>query len=141
MQIEKIDQADFQSLETFLASCGSSLETFRYFSSRPLSIIQNHLTTLLGFDDRQMPVAYGHLDEEDGTVWLGICVSEEYRGKGYGNLMMKALIDAALKLNVKAIALTVDAANPTAARLYEKFGFQLEKKSPEIRWYRLRLSE
>ncbi|MCF7817900.1 MAG: GNAT family N-acetyltransferase [Kiritimatiellales bacterium] len=139
MQIERLDPENLQPLETFLASCSSSLETFRYFSKRPLSVIRNHLATLLGYDENHLPVAYGHLDPEDGKVWLGICVAEAHRGKGYGNLMMQALLDAARQQHVDSISLTVDATNPNAARLYEKFGFRLEKQTPKIHWYNLSL--
>lgn len=129
MQIEQISLPDIQPLKSFLASCGSSLGTFRYFSSRPLSVIENHLVTLLGFDETRQPVAYGHLDKEDETIWLGICVSEENRGKGYGSLMMQALLDIARKQRVGAVSLTVDATNLGAVRLYEKFDFKQARVS------------
>ena len=141
MQIERITVEDLQPLEAFLASCGSSLETFRYFSSRSLSVIQNHLVTLLGFDENRIPVAYGHLDQENEVVWLGICISESNLGEGYGNLMMEALLDAARELNVESIDLTVDAENSNAIRLYEKFGFCSKEKSPKVFRYKLNLSE
>jgi ribosomal protein S18 acetylase RimI-like enzyme len=137
MRIERLDPAVLQPLETFLASCGSSLDSFRYYAKRPLSVVQNHLITLLGFDESHVPVAYGHLDQEDGTVWLGICVSEAYRGNGYGNLMMRSLLKEASRLGVESIALTVDQSNPGAIHLYEKLGFNLEKQTSDIRWYRL----
>ncbi len=141
MQIERIDSSEIQSLEFFLDSCGSALETFRYFSSRPLSVIKTHLATLLGFDERRVPMAYGHLDQEDGVVWLGICVADGHQGKGYGKAMMRALLDAAHSMNLESISLTVDATNPHAARLYEKFGFKRKKQSKNVCWYRLDLSE
>ena len=135
MQIERISTANLQALETFLVSCGSSLETFRYFSSRPLVVLENHLVTLLGFGENHVPVAYGHLDEEDGSVWLGICVSEDSRGKGYGNQMMQVLLDTARELGVQSIRLTVDRSNPDAVHLYEKFGFKLARASETTLWY------
>lgn len=141
MQIERIDPERVQVLESFLASCGSALESFRYFSNRPFFVLKNHLVTLLGFDENRVPVAYGHLDKEEGTVWLGICVSEGNQGRGYGNAMMQALLNEARAQGVESISLTVDATNSNAARLYEKFGFVLKKKASKIRQYRLNLSE
>jgi ribosomal protein S18 acetylase RimI-like enzyme len=135
MKIERINKEDYQLLETFLASCGSSLDTFRYFRSRPLSVIQNHLTTLLAIDEAQVPIAYGHLDPEDGMVWLGICVSDKNQGKGYGNLMMRAIMDEALRLKISEINLTVDKVNLQAAHLYEKYGFKIIKELETIFWY------
>jgi len=140
MQIARIGIGDLDQLAAFLASCGSSLERFRYFSKRPLSVIQNPLTTLLGLDENQVPVAYGHLDPEDGVVWLGICVSDRHRGRGYGRLMMRALLDAARVHQVHAIVLTVDADNLSAIRLYEEFGFALENQTATTRRYRLVVS-
>lgn len=126
-------------LEEFLSSCGSSLETFRYFSKRPLSVIKNHIVTLLGYDDNDIPVAYGHLDEEGGEVWLGICVSEGNQGEGYGRTMMQSLLEFARENKLHSIALSVDEVNSKAAQLYKEFGFQLEKQAEGICWYRLKL--
>jgi len=140
MQVARIGTADLDQWAAFLASCGSSLEHFRYFSKRPLAVIQTHLTTLLGFDANQVPVAYGHLDPEGGVVWLGICVSDRHRGRGYGRLMMRALLEAARMHQVPAIALTVDADNLSAIRLYEEFGFALESQTGTTRRYRLVVS-
>ncbi len=135
MQIEHIDSKKIQPLEFFLASCGSALETFRYFEKRPLSVIQNHLATLLGSDENGTPVVYGHLDKEDGTVWLGICVSKGSQGRGFGNAMMQVLLDVARGQGIESISLTVDATNSNAARLYEKFGFKQTRVSEMTLWY------
>ena len=118
MTITNINTGDYKLLETFISSCGTSLDTFRYFKTRPFSIIQNHLTTLLAINDNGIPVAYGHLDLENGIVWLGICVSETHLGKGYGNFMMQALMDEADRLKLQEINLTVDKNNLNAVRLY-----------------------
>jgi GNAT superfamily N-acetyltransferase len=136
MTIRNIKEEDHKLLETFIASCGSSLNTFRYFNNRPFSIIKNHLSTLLAIDEADIPVAYGHLDREDGIVWLGICVSEKNQGKGYGDIIMKALIEDALRLKISEIYLTVDKVNSLAARLYEKHGFEMIRESEKIFWYR-----
>lgn len=135
MQIEHVDPENLEPLKTFLAACGSSLETFRYFAKRPLSVVQNHLTTLLGFDEYHVPVAYGHLDQEDGKVWLGICVADGQRGKGYGNFMMQELMDVAREMRVQFINLTVGKANSGAIRLYEKYGFKMAEESGTTLWY------
>jgi ribosomal protein S18 acetylase RimI-like enzyme len=135
MTIQRINTDDLDLLEQFLAACGSSLSSFRYFQTRPLSIIQNHLTTLLGINDKNIPVAYGHLDQEGGVIWLGICVSENNQGKGFGNLMMCGLIAEALRLNLPEIHLTVDKTNINAIRLYQKYEFKMIKESDDIFMY------
>lgn len=137
MKVERITAGQADLLKRFLDGCGESLESFRYFSKRPLTIIQNHLVTLLAFDDDGEPVAYGHLDPEGGKVWLGVCVSSRNRGKGYGRRMMQALLDEAARLRIPSICLTVDRDNRTAIRMYEKSGFKRVEESDTILRYRL----
>jgi GNAT superfamily N-acetyltransferase len=139
MQIEIIQLDNIISLEIFLNSCGSSLDTFRYFAKRPLTVITNHLTTLLGFDEHHFPVAYGHLDQENGRVWLGICVAEGHQNKGFGHQMMRKLLQSANKLHLKSIALTVDADNKNAIRMYEHFGFEVKNQTAKTILYGLAL--
>lgn len=136
MKIEKVDSSDLSLLKNFLSTCGLSLARFRYYRTRPLSIIQNHLTTLLDINESNIPMVYGHLDKEDGKVWLGICVSEGNEGKGYGNFMMKALLEEAVKLKTDVIYLTVDKENYNALRLYENFGFKKVRESHTTIWYK-----
>ncbi len=93
------------------------------------------MATLAGFNQDGMPVSYGHLDVEDETVWLGICVTEKEQGKGYGHDMMQELVDEDRQQNVSSVQLTVSNANATAIRLYEKFGFELQRTSGGICWY------
>jgi len=140
MKIEKISKALEKQLEQFLSSCGSSLSTFRYFSSRPVSVVRNHLVSLLVFEG-DLPVAYGHLDPEDGIVWLGICVIEDYVGRGYGFSVMEVLLDEARALHITKINLTVDKGNLGAIRLYKKFGFKRLKESPSAYLYQWESSE
>jgi len=95
---------------------------FRYYQKRDVNkCIEQHTYTVLGMIDGN-PIAYGHLDHEE-KYWLGICVTDEYRGKGYGTGMMKHLVDMAKKKNLPEIYLTVDADNIPAINLYKKFNF------------------
>lgn len=138
MRFETISEEIEPELGRFLASCGTSLESFRYFSSRPLAEVRKHLVSLLAFEE-EVPVAYGHLDSEGDSVWLGICVAESHCGQGYGGLMMEELIRQARLLDISSIRLSVDRINVGAIHLYEKFGFQQESKSDNVLFYRKRL--
>jgi len=109
-------------LKEFISKIGIETKSFRYYNSRPLSVIKNHLATLLFIDDEK-PIAYGHLDREKENIWLGICVLHEFSGKGYGEKMMNELIKIAKKLNILQIVLTVDKDNFVAINLYEKMNF------------------
>jgi ribosomal protein S18 acetylase RimI-like enzyme len=142
-------------LEQFIADAGSSLTSFRYFKKRPLEVIKDHLCTFLLLD-KEKPVAYGHLDVSDEaaissmcgsdekvaptekTIWLGIAVSEKYKGKGLGLIMMNQLITFAKQNKVKQIKLSVDNDNAPAIKLYEKLGFKLTEKKEVFGFYVLK---
>lgn len=70
-------------------------------------------------------VAYGGfwkiIDEADIN---NIAVKKEYRGKGYGKMLMNALIEDAKKQNIKAMTLEVRVTNKSAIALYKKLGFK-----------------
>lgn len=123
MELVNVKSGYIHLLRRFIDQMGIAATTFRYFSKRPVEVVNSHLATFLLIENEQ-PVAYGHLEDEGGCVWLGICVLPDYYGKGYGKLMMRALVDNAKKLNVNTISLTVDKVNEAAIRLYEHFNFQ-----------------
>jgi GNAT superfamily N-acetyltransferase len=127
VQIEPLK--DLEVLRRFLARAGGSLKTFRYFNHRPVTITANHLRTLIGLEG-DLPVSYGHLDREDGVVWLGICVAEPEKGKGYGDLMMDALLEYHGE-----ISLGVDVDNVPAQKLYEKKGFHYVRTDRGLKFY------
>lgn len=115
---------DIREVNLFLERAKKGQKTFRYFKNRPLEIIENQLVTLLGYDN-QTTVSYGHLDKEDGVVWLGICTADSDTGKGHGKNMMEALICRASEMNLNKIRLSVDSSNAPAIKLYKKFRFKL----------------
>jgi len=130
--------SDLGFLGCFCKRAGSSFDTFRYFKTRPLDVIENHRVTLLGFCGGN-PVAYAHLDYEDEKMWLGICVIEGMTGRGYGKIMMVELMAYARTFGVPEVHLSVNKDNIGGRRLYEKFGFELcDKKEPNTLFYRWR---
>ncbi len=140
MKIVKIDESGLGLLRQFIARIGASGASFRYFNSRPPEVVRNHVVTLLALDDAEIPVCYGHLDREDDTVWLGICVAEGYTGQGLGGKMMTALVNAGDEAGISEIKLSVDKDNLTAIRLYEKNGFRFIFGNDKISFY-LRTAE
>ena len=123
-----IDHNNIHLLERFLAVAGESLLSFRYFNKRPLSVIDNHVTTCLLLENGD-PICYGHLDKEEDIVWLGIAAVEGQTGKGLGRKMMTYLVEKGRELDLPFIQLSVDLDNVAAQRLYEKFGFTILKKT------------
>lgn len=60
-----------------------------------------------------------------GTI--GMCVHDEWHGRGIGKVLMGACIELSDKwLNLKRLELEVFTDNAPAIRLYERFGFERE---------------
>lgn len=102
-------------------------KTFRYFDSRDESCFDNHFYHFILNDPD--PVGYGHLDYEDGMMWLGMCVFDSYVGKGYGKSILKTLIDNRKNHNLH---LTVDKNNFKAINLYLSNGFKIYNQTEKI---------
>jgi ribosomal protein S18 acetylase RimI-like enzyme len=116
----RIRSCNASLLLDFLQNAGSSLSSFRYYSTRDVVVVDKHIATYLLFVDGES-VAYGHLDSDGDRVWLGICVKETSIGRGYGYMMMDKLISS----YSGDIFLSVDITNHKAIRIYEQFGFKI----------------
>jgi putative acetyltransferase len=58
---------------------------------------------------------------------IGMCVHDDWQGKGIGTALLQAAIDLADRwLNLSRLELSVYTDNTAAIRLYEKFGFKIE---------------
>ncbi|NNH64899.1 GNAT family N-acetyltransferase [Rhizobium laguerreae] len=58
---------------------------------------------------------------------LGMGVHDDFTGRGFGRILLGAMIDAADDwLDIKRLELTVYTDNDVAIRLYRKFGFEQE---------------
>ncbi len=122
IQFKKIGNQDLKLIETFLSVAGSSLNSFRYFNKRPLTVISNHIATVLLIKDN-VPIGYGHLDKDSESVWLGVAISELMKGRGYGKMLIEYLLKIAKENKVNEVKLSVDRNNKDAIRLYGYFGF------------------
>ncbi|MEY4307911.1 MAG: hypothetical protein RL422_114 [Bacteroidota bacterium] len=140
MRVEVIDK-EFENLNCFLANAGSSLITFRYFSTRDVGVIRNHIYTILLINDNSEPVAYGHLDPEDNKVWLGICVSEKFINQGLGSIIMASLTEKADSVFINELYLQVDIDNVSAVNLYKKFNFEIIENKYEKYFVMKRINE
>ena len=85
----KIDQENKNLIEEFLKTAGKSLDTFRYFKTRDISVVEKHRVTVVA-QKNNVTIGYGHLDEDSGKVWLGIAVAYDQIGKGYGAEILDA---------------------------------------------------
>lgn len=111
----------------FLNGASESIKSFRYFNSRPLSVISNHIKTVIALCDNK-PIGYGHLDKESNTIWFGVAISDNFKGKGIGKKITTYLINYADCSEIIELKLSVDINNVIAINMYKKFGFTIDKK-------------
>ena len=128
LKVVEIREDNRVLVSEFLDTIQNSKKKFRYFDNRELECLENHLVTLV-FKLGNRAVAYGHLDEDGGKVWLGVCVSDQYHGIGLGKRMIGCLLEHAENIDLKEINFSVDKNNKVAYSLYEKMGFILEKEN------------
>jgi GNAT superfamily N-acetyltransferase len=74
--------------------------------------------------DRQLR-GHGFVDEE--TPELGIALTEPYRNRGIGSLLIERISDELVKLGFKRVCLGVDGRNPAVA-LYTRIGFRVHSR-------------
>jgi perosamine synthetase len=98
--------------------------TFRYFQKHDT---KNHVKTLIALDKNNTPVGYGHIDVENDTHWLGVCVLPSAQHMGLGTRIVQELLKN--QLNVK---LSVDKHNTIAQSLYKKFGFMKVAENDDV---------
>lgn len=122
IEAEKVPNA-VDLVRNFYERLNFGRKSFRYFEKRSFSVIANHKSTLLLEVDNSV-IGYGHLDPEGTNVWLGICVSDEAIGQGWGRLLMRELLVTAKNLDINTIMLNVDRDNTSAIRLYRSSGFE-----------------
>ena len=122
IEIDKTKIENIKLLEKFINSMGNSSDSFRYFKSRSISAINNHLCTVLLMYNNE-PIGYGHLDKEEDDIWFGIAIVQDFLGSGNGTIIINYLINKANDFKVPEIKLSVDANNLPAINLYTKHGF------------------
>ena len=65
---------------------------------------------------------------------IGYAISSKYRGKGYGNEILKLLLKETKKLKIKEILLTVEKYNYASKKVIERNGGKLLDETDE-RWF------
>jgi GNAT superfamily N-acetyltransferase len=129
LHIIEIDETNSHYITTLLSNEIPS--TFRYFNSRSIDIIKNHVLTIVLLNDQQMPIGYAHIDHEY-KFWLGICILEGYHGMGLGSKIIEYIFNHNKIKALNEIYLTVDSVNTTAIKLYKKFNFDIIEERDNI---------
>lgn len=122
---KKITVNEIDEIKSILLIAGNSLESFRYYQKRDFDVINNHSITVLLANNDSQNIAYGHIDFDGLTYWLGIMVIESELGNGWGRGMMTFLIDYCDNNEITIVKLTVDKSNYKAINMYKKFEFQI----------------
>ena len=79
--------------------------------------------SVITIDDKV--VAYGGFWKILDEAYINnIAVKKEFRGEGFGKMLMNALIEDAKSQNIKAMTLEVRVTNESAIALYKKLGFK-----------------
>jgi ribosomal protein S18 acetylase RimI-like enzyme len=120
-EIKEINISDSHLLQEFISNNTSNF--FRYFYNRPISVIENHLFTILYIINNK-PIGYAHIDNDNGIYWFGICILTSYHNMGIGKKIMTYIFEKD-EIKNKDIFLTVDKNNEYAILLYKKFGFEI----------------
>jgi ribosomal protein S18 acetylase RimI-like enzyme len=122
--------AGFVLENALVASCGDEVAGVAGFKSRGQPLIQLQLMTMirqLGLFRALLGYLIARLFDEKparGELLMdGIFVSERYRGRGIGNLLLHAICDLAREQGLTQVRLRVVDTNPNARRLYERVGF------------------
>jgi RimJ/RimL family protein N-acetyltransferase len=132
MNIITIDNSNSNLIYEFLKNTSS--EHFRYYNKRkPEDVINNHSYTIISTiekEDNIEYICYGHIDvsiesNNEKKYWLGICVSDNYRNKKYGTVILNKLLEWC-KNNINIIYLSVDIDNSIAINMYLKHGFFID---------------
>lgn len=76
-------------------------------------------------DDKNHPVGYGALHRLGRELFVTECVAKKYRGQGYGQAILKKLIDIAGREKLPLIA-EIRATNKISIALHKKCGFILD---------------
>ncbi|UII20177.1 GNAT family N-acetyltransferase [Fulvivirga ligni] len=85
---------------------------------------------ILVIEDEGKVIGYGTYDRfrpKEGykfTVEHSIYIQLDYRGKGYGKILLQKLIDIAREQGYRSMIAGIDASNLDSCRFHEKFGFQ-----------------
>ncbi len=88
---------------------------------------------------------YGYFEEPGPRLWLDrILIDEHYQGKGYGQLLVHAMIERLTNEypNMDEITLSVYDTNPRAIHVYENadfiFNAELDTKGEKVMVYKIK---
>lgn len=97
---------------------------FTYFQKRdPLKVLEKHCRTIILLVDNQI-AGYYHLDLDSWKTWFGIFIIKEFRGKGFGKLLLKDAQKFAISKKID-LFLMVYKNNINAFKMYQEMKFNV----------------
>lgn len=136
LRFRKLRKDDGEALGKFLAKL--SPQTEHFFHPYPLNresalqfVARKDIFCLIGEIDGEI-VGYAWWEPKDAEIpSIGICVGDEYQGKGIGKKLMEMLVKEAEERGKKGLRLTVMKENHRAIALYKRFGFHIIGEAPD----------
>ncbi|MGV9173466.1 MAG: GNAT family N-acetyltransferase [Promethearchaeia archaeon] len=134
MKIKKVQKKDLKAL------CQLEKKAFREnaFSEEIMEkLIQNHflflkLTKGIFIKKKIIGFIIVAKDRKDRANITNFLIAQRFQNQGYGSNLLKETIKRIRKApNIKSIVLNVHIDNERAIRVYENFGFRIEKKIKE----------
>ena len=83
-------------------------------------------------DDVAVGLAAGHTERDGAIELVSMWVDPSQRGRGVGELLVRAVMSWATTIGADSIGLWVTASNGSARRLYERCGFRLTGESQSL---------
>ena len=111
-----------------------SSSSFRYFQSREIDVLQNHVVTLILREKNTLEtIGYSHIDYDrtNSKYWFGIFVDERYRNLKVGQQLLNLILNHpnVIVSSISKIFLSVDSDNSRAIHIYKKYGFEVYEES------------
>jgi diamine N-acetyltransferase len=135
LQVRSIEDSDISAIHTWLNDKHSLFTVGRACLSyeevqRDVAKKRLNGDRLFAFESQKQLVGWGHLGDIEhyhGRAKIGILLSPEHRGKGFGYMAMENMIEVGFQqLRLNRIYLTTRGFNEQAIKLYRKLGFILE---------------
>jgi len=121
--------AEFNAIDNYSFNMESTRKNLRYFLEHP------ELGQLwIAFSEEEIAgylvLTYGFSFEHQGKDAFidELFIKKAYRGKGYGERLIRFANDKAKKLGVNSIHLEVESENEAGRKLYRKVGFENSKR-------------
>lgn len=144
VKIRLLNSKDTELLYDFF--CTLSKKTKRYFRPHPFDRnTARKLTKRVGSSrekryllitfskGKEAPIGYGFLTRFHTELpSIGICIQDNFQGKGFGKALMKHLISVARQSGKKGLSLSVFGNNKPAFILYKKMGFRVKSYYMEL---------